>query len=365
MNASDAQVKDTCRKCGVEMPSSFVACPVCLTLVHGDRLQAMATEATQAQGAGDLPRAIEIWTSMLDLLPPGSVQHKRIEQMIAEARTKLAPPTSPAASAPAARPTAKRRSGLLVGLGALGLLLVKFKWVLIFLLGKGKLLLLGLMQAKTFFSMGLALLVYITAWGWKFALGLVASIYVHEMGHVARLRHYGIPATAPMFIPGVGAFVRLRQPPRSPAEDASVGLAGPLWGLAAALVCLLVGTWAAWPSWTAMAAVGAWINIFNLLPIWQLDGGRAWNALSRAQRGWATAVLWILALWVGEGLFFILAVVASLRALGGKAPAQGDRSATWTYLGIAVALTAVIYLAGMGIGGLHGMPAATPAGTSH
>jgi Zn-dependent protease len=365
VNASDGQVNDRCRKCGVDMPSSFVACPVCLTLVHGDRLQAMAAQATQAQSTGDLAGAIEIWTTMLDLLPPGSVQHKRIEQMIADAQAQLATPTSPASSAPSARPTSKRRTGLLVGLGAVALLLVKFKWVLIFLLGKGKLLLLGLLQAKTFLSMGLALLVYITAWGWKFALGLVASIYVHEMGHVARLRHYGIPATAPMFIPGVGAFVRLRQSPRSPAEDASIGLAGPLWGLAAALVCLLVGTWAAWPSWTAMAAVGAWINIFNLLPIWQLDGGRAWNALSRAQRGWTTAVLWALALWVGEGLFFILAVVASLRALAGKAPEQGDRGATWTYLGIALALTIVIYLAGLGTGGLHGLPAAAPTGASN
>lgn len=362
MNA-DNQVKDRCRKCGVEMPSSFVACPVCLTLVHGERLQAMAAGATQAQSAGDLARAIDTWTSMLELLPPGSVQHQRIDEMIADAQTKLATPGKPAASAPAAK-TTKRRTGLLVGLGAVGLLLLKFKWVLIFLLGKGKLLLLGLLQAKTFFSMGLALLVYITAWGWRFALGLVASIYVHEMGHVARLRHYGIPATAPMFIPGVGAFVRLRQSPRSPAQDASVGLAGPLWGLATALVCLLIGSLAAWPSWTAMAAVGAWINIFNLLPIWQLDGGRAWNALSRAQRGGTTAVLWILALGIGEGLFFILAVVASLRALAGKPPEQGDRNATWTYIGIAVALAAVIYLAGMGGGGLHGMSAVAP-GASH
>lgn len=67
-------------------------------------------------------------------------------------------------------------------------------------------------------------------------------------------------------------------------------------------------------------------------------------------------MLWILALGIGEGLFFILAVVASLRALAGKPPEQGDRSATWTYIGIAVALAAVIYLAGMGGGGLHGMP---------
>jgi Zn-dependent protease len=247
--------------------------------------------------------------------------------------------------------TAKRRSGWLAGLGVVGVLLLKFKWVLIALLGKGKLLAVGLLQAKTFLSMGLALLVYVTAWGWKFALGIVVSMYVHEMGHVARLRHYGIPATAPMFVPGFGAFVRLRQPPRSPAEDASVGLAGPLWGLAAAAVFFLIGNLAAWPAWIAIAAVGAWINVFNLLPIWQLDGGRAWNALSRAQRGWASAVLWGLALCAGDGLFFILAVVASMRALGAKTPEKGNREAAWTYVGLAVVLTIIVYLARMSLGG--------------
>src|SRR3989454_12639768 len=75
--------------------------------------------------------------------------------------------------------------------------------------------------------------VYWAAWGWKFALGVVLSIYVHEMGHVQALQRYGIKATAPMFIPGVGAVVRLKQYPASPREDARVGLAGPLGGLGA------------------------------------------------------------------------------------------------------------------------------------
>src|SRR2546430_4861243 len=76
--------------------------------------------------------------------------------------------------------------------------------------------------------------VYWTIWGWKFALGVVLSIYVHEMGHVQALQRYGIKATAPMFIPGVGAVVRLKQYPADRREDARVGLAGPLWGRPAA-----------------------------------------------------------------------------------------------------------------------------------
>src|SRR5439155_143942 len=83
--------------------------------------------------------------------------------------------------------------------------------------------LLGLTKASTLFTMLLSAGVYWAAWGWKFALGVVLSIYVHEMGHVQALQRYGIKATAPMFIPGVGAVVRLKQYPASP-RDARVGL---------------------------------------------------------------------------------------------------------------------------------------------
>src|SRR5206468_952877 len=70
---------------------------------------------------------------------------------------------------------------------------------------------------------------------WKFALGLVASIYVHEMGHVAALLKYGVRASAPMFIPGLGAVIRMKQALGDPQQEARVGLAGPAWGVGAAL----------------------------------------------------------------------------------------------------------------------------------
>ena len=76
----------------------------------------------------------------------------------------------------------------------------------LFLLTKGKLLLFGLSKGTTFLSMLAALGVYWTLWGWKFALGFVLSIYVHEMGHVAAMKRFGLAATAPMFIPGFGAL---------------------------------------------------------------------------------------------------------------------------------------------------------------
>ena len=117
----------------------------------------------------------------------------------------LSDPSSRAAAAPRRRAT-RRRRGAAARIGAAALLIWKFKAVGLFLLTKGKLLLFGLSKGTTFFSMLAAIGVYWTIWGWKFALGFVLSIYIHEMGHVAAMRRFGLAATAPMFIPGFGAF---------------------------------------------------------------------------------------------------------------------------------------------------------------
>src|SRR5207237_9867331 len=157
-------------------------------------------------------------------LPANSRQHQIITDRIERLGTATAAPKAaggPAESTAAAGGAA--RAGGLAGIGALAMLVWKFKFIAAFVLTKGKFLLLGLTKASTFFSMFLALGVYWTVWGWKFALGLVLSIYVHEMGHVAALRRFGIRARAPMFIPGVGAIVRSQQRPANPIEDSRVG----------------------------------------------------------------------------------------------------------------------------------------------
>lgn len=214
--------------------------------------------------------------------------------------------------------------------------------VLLSLLSKGKLLLTGLTKASTFFSMLLAFSAYWALFGWWFALGLVASIYVHEMGHVAALRRFGIAATAPMFIPGLGAVVRLKQHPASPIENARVGLAGPLWGLGAALGCLLVYALSGAAAWAAIARVGAWINLFNLLPVWQLDGARGFAALSRAQRWMAAAALAIAWIATHEGLLVLLAIIAAARALERNAPARSDGVTLAQYVVLVAVLSTLV-----------------------
>ena len=208
----------------------MLACPDCQRLVHADALQRLQERAAAHAARGELPDELTTWREALSLLPEGARQHaivqRKIEQLAAQA---------PAAAQPAPK---NKQIGKLTGLSALGLLLWKFKFVLLFVLTKGKLLLLGMTKWSTVLSMALSLGVYFTLWGFWFALGFVLSLYVHEMGHVIALRRLGIAASAPMFIPGVGAFVRMKQYPATPSEDAQVGLAGPVFGLAAGFACL-------------------------------------------------------------------------------------------------------------------------------
>src|SRR5258707_15404392 len=102
------------------------------------------------------------------------------------------------------------------------------------------------------------------------------------MGHVAELHRFGIAASAPMFIPGLGAFVSLKQLPANAMQDSRVGLAGPIWGFGAAALCLLLGAASGLEIFTAIGATAAWMNLFNLIPFWQLDGGRGVRSLTRA-----------------------------------------------------------------------------------
>src|SRR5258708_24000683 len=112
--------------------------------------------------------------------------------------------------------------------------------------------------------------VYWALYGWAFALGIVFSIYIHEMGHVLTLRRYGIPADPPMFIPGLGAFIRLRRLSITPIQDSRIGLAGPIYGLGAAVVALALWYVTGSKPSAPIAHFRAALNLFNLIPVSQL-----------------------------------------------------------------------------------------------
>jgi Zn-dependent protease len=288
---------------------TLLRCPGCRRLVHREALEHLAQTAQQATDGGDSIAALTAWREALTLLPPDAQQHQAIQSKI-EALSR------DAGAADKPRPS-DWRSGALKGggVGTLGLLAWKFKFVVAYVLTKGKFLLLGLTKAGTFLTMLASLGVYWAAWGWKFGLGLVVSIYIHEMGHVFALHQLGIKADAPMFVPGIGAFVRLKQAPASPREDARVGLAGPWWGMGAAVAAYAVALATQWPSWAAMAKFGAWINLFNLLPVWQLDGGRAFHSLTRSHRWLIAAALGVCWWATGEGLLVLLLIGAVIQAV--------------------------------------------------
>jgi Zn-dependent protease len=334
--ASAPAAPHACADCGTELAASFVLCPSCHRLVHADSLKLLASEAEEKTAAGDYRAARDAWRRALDLLPRGSRQADAVAGKITALNDRLEA-AGPAASDAAAPSWAKKAGPL----GVLGLLAWKLKFLVVAAVTKGKFLLAGLTKSTTLLTMLLSLGVYWTAWGWRFALGLVLSIYVHEMGHVAALSHYGIKATAPMFIPGFGAMVRLNQYPANPAEDARVGLAGPLWGLGAALFAYGIFVATALPYWAALARAGAWLNLFNLLPISQLDGGRGFSALSPGQRYALLAVVGGAWYFTGDGLLVLIGLAAAVRAFGGRAPERPDHGVLAQFAALVIALSAL------------------------
>jgi Zn-dependent protease len=192
------------------------------------------------------------------------------------------------------------------GAGILGVLL-KF----------GAAILAGLKYAFAFFKFGsvfsivISLAIYAAAFGWQFAIGIIFLLFLHEMGHVIVLKSKGVPASAPIFIPLMGAFVAMKGMPRNAKDEAEIAIAGPLLGTVAALLCLvpyLAGSQSG--LWPVLAYFGFFINLFNLIPVSPLDGGRIVGAISRL--AWiAGLVLLVGLLFLRFNLFLLLIVALS------------------------------------------------------
>jgi Zn-dependent protease len=316
-----------CTRCGTELPPDALACPACASLIHTNTLKQLAAEADVATRAGDLVSARNHWATALRLLPVRSQQHATIRDRMAEL-TRRIDEGATAEHAPSATPETPwwRR-------GAAGLVTVA-----LLLISKLKFLLLGLTKASTFISMFAFFGVYWSIYGWPLALGLVLSIYVHEMGHVAMLRRLGIEAGAPMFIPGVGALVMLKQHVSDPLTDAKIGLAGPVWGLGAALAALGIYAVTGARIWLAIAQLTGFLNLFNLIPVWQLDGSRGIHVLARWER-WALVAAIALALMMTEQrLLFIVGGVTVWRSLQ-QETGPGDTRVLATFVVLVIALS--------------------------
>jgi Zn-dependent protease len=223
------------------------------------------------------------------------------------------PPTAP--DPPAQRPAPfgeprrpwwrRAGSGLLATLILIG---AKLKTLLL-LLPKLKVL-------TTSGSMIVSVGAYALIWGWRFAIGFVVLLFIHEMGHVIALRREGVEASAPVFIPFLGAVVWAKSLGGNALAEARVGLAGPILGTIGAAACLPIAAATGSDLWRALAFTGFFLNLFNLLPVTPLDGGRAMAALAPWMWFAGLAAIVVLALAFPNPIILIIAVVGAFDVYG-------------------------------------------------
>ncbi|MFC6645701.1 site-2 protease family protein [Granulicella cerasi] len=279
---TDPAAIHNCPSCEVWLgDGETLACPECQTLVYGQHVATLAQAAHTEQQQGHFAAARELWLRALQWLPPET-------QQAATLRTHVEQLTQRMELEQQREAKWKKRLG---PLAPVALFLFKAKSA-IFILFKAKFLL-GFLS---FFGF------YWLLFGWKFALGFAISLLIHEMGHFITLKRRGYQPELPILIPFVGGYVRWFSNGVSREELAAVSLAGPLYGLFAAIACLLLWKLFGLPVFLVLANVGAWINLFNLLPIGGLDGSKAVYALGYLQRLLLASICF---------LFFGLTVYAS------------------------------------------------------
>jgi Zn-dependent protease len=159
--------------------------------------------------------------------------------------------------------------------------------------------------------MAVSVVAYGSLWGWAFGAGFVALILVHELGHVIQLRREGIPASAPIFIPFLGAVIGSRSLGDNALAEARVGLAGPVLGSIGAAACILIWRATGNDLWRALAYTGFLINLFNLIPVVPLDGGRAMAAMAPWMWFVGFAVLVVVAVLVPNPVIVLVIIIGA------------------------------------------------------
>jgi Zn-dependent protease len=302
-----------CPNCDAEAPLGSVACSECHTLLYGSELQSLAAQAQKLEAAGDPGQARELWNRSLSLLPQDSKQADWVREKMRALNVSI---PDAGESAPKATPAWVKKLG---PFGPIALLLLKAKGLLF-----------AIFKLKFLFSFAIFAWLYSQLFGWRYGVGLAVSILIHEMGHYIDVRRRGLPADMPIFLPGLGAYVRWTALGVTKRQMAQVALAGPLAGWIAAAVCFLIYTKTNDPLWAALARTGAFLNILNLIPIWILDGSKAMDALAAVERSALLAVTMALWLFTGEGLFFLVAAGITYRLFTKDKP-QASSWSTWSY----------------------------------
>jgi Zn-dependent protease len=172
-----------------------------------------------------------------------------------------------------------------------------------------------LLKAKFLLSMLISAAFYVWLGGWWFGVGLILLLFVHEMGHVLEARRQGLPVSVPVFIPFMGALISMKRLPRDAWREARLAIAGPLLGSAGALALYLAGTAYDSQHLKALAFLGFLLNLFNLLPVVPLDGGRITAALHPALWLLGLAGLLALVLYQPNPILILVLVLAGSELL--------------------------------------------------
>jgi Zn-dependent protease len=246
-----------------------------------------------------------------------------------------------------------RRSGVrrrvAGGLAALVAVLAKLKAV-VFVVLKLKFV---ATAGTAFVSVG----AYSLLFGWPFAAGFVVLLFVHEMGHVVQLRREGIKASAPMFVPFLGAVISARSLGTNALAEARVGLAGPVFGTVGAGIVAFAAVVTHAHLLYALSYTGFFLNLFNLIPVTPLDGGRAMAAMAPVMWIVGLVILVAVAVLFGNPLIFIFIVIGFLdvsRRLRARREGGSEQEAYYKvapqqrlYVGVVYLSLLVLLVAGM------------------
>jgi len=211
------------------------------------------------------------------------------------------------------------------------------------LLAKGKTLLFALFKLKFLFSFAAFLGLYWALYGAWFGIGFAAMILLHEMGHFAEVKRRGLPAEMPVFLPGLGAYVKWQALGVSTEVRALISLAGPAAGLFAAYIAAALFWQTGNPLWAALARTGAWLNLLNLIPVWILDGAGAILPLDKMGRLSLLVFSALLFWWSGQVVLLLLAAGFAWQLYRKQIPDDGSVAVQLYFAALLAALAGLLH----------------------
>jgi Zn-dependent protease len=335
VSTTTPELTPNCKRCSQELAPGALVCDRCHTLVHSEELERLSAEAKALEARGELQQAREKWLSALPLLPPTSTQTGWITH---RAGTLGAAPAGGSSDSKSTDNKWAQQRELVGPIPAHS--------------GKSRSPANQRVKLTSILSFLAFVAIYSIGSGAKFGIGFAVLILIHEMGHFIDIKRRGLPADMPVFLPGLGAYVRWQAMGVSIETRSAISLAGPLAGFFASVACAVIWYQTGNPLWAALARIGAILNLLNLIPVWVLDGGQAALALSKTERIVLMAACLVLGLALEQRLFFLVALGAGYRAFfAGDLPAHPSRATTIYFLAVLTALGVIIKLMpGHGLG---------------